>query len=911
MAIKGITGALMAGPIETPQLTPFPFEQMLAAKEFEQQRGAAAMQSNLAFMNELESMNTIPGMEDVGDYFTKSYEDEVNNIIDSFGGDMSAAAVPLQNLYFDYQRTMTDDMKAHKRASAAYSAQQAALAQGVQDGTYSSKTAAALLNQQTQEYDQSLRGYAKNEGERPTGSSFARTPIAQPDFSADFNEIIDNIKPDTYEQYGIIPVEGKPGKYTYGSSKVEYSAADARQMAAMDHIMRRDDYVDYVSEQYDLGLSGSQYDSSYGTSLDQMKSSDSLLQPLSADPEERKAQLRNAGAKDEAEYDVMSAQRNVELTDSYNKNIQSLMNSGMSREEADEILARNTWDRSQIEGGLYDIAGLARLGAYEKRTLEDISKFDKDKKKSSSSETEGITAPRTSATPSVIIDTPVTTAQSAKEKITGLEQDIALENSIINDPSQPQFRKDQAQENITNYETALQNEQETLANAQFAQAFDAIGLGEGVLDGNFKSLAEESEEFDKFVNENISKLLSHYTDEAKVIKDIPNASADDISTLIKDMSGMGIDDADWDTKFKEYEAQAKSGDLIINGLKADNLLGVARDIRGQFNRLQEVEGITRSFNQFENLGENEELRMAERTNQFISKELNILDPTQVGTDGLPVSVMDKLHTNMQTMESNLKTQQGYGQAIHAPKLTPTGDIVNGEPVFILDMAYYKPGPNQDAVPMPDDLLNTLIESDSSTARMLMNAEQQRRFAVLLPDQNQPGSQLRGFIDDKMKLAQDTDRDPKERFSAAQTAIRMELNLDYGSLIQRTGIETIPSEVFAEDQDNNTYGYVNRKIPNSLYKDIIQKDGTIKDASGNVIIDTSKGEHVRVEKVTAPNNEIYYTIYPYKGENETGRDTENRIKGEGLSTSAASLEDLIFRTFGGNDLMGQLVPDLLQ
>jgi hypothetical protein len=101
MAIKGITGALMAGPIETPQLTPFPFEQMLAAKEFEQQRGAAAMQSNLAFMNELESMNTIPGMEDVGDYFTKSYEDEVNNIIDSFGGDMSAAAVPLQNLYFD------------------------------------------------------------------------------------------------------------------------------------------------------------------------------------------------------------------------------------------------------------------------------------------------------------------------------------------------------------------------------------------------------------------------------------------------------------------------------------------------------------------------------------------------------------------------------------------------------------------------------------------------------------------------------------------------------------------------------------------------------------------------------------------------------------------------------------------
>ena len=131
MAIKGITGAMMAGPIETPQLTPFPFEQMLKAKQFEQARGIAAMESNMKFMDELDTMSSIPGMEDIGEYFTKPYEDEVNRIIDSFGGDMSAAAVPLQNLYFDYQRSMTDDMKAHRKASGAYGAQQASLAEDV------------------------------------------------------------------------------------------------------------------------------------------------------------------------------------------------------------------------------------------------------------------------------------------------------------------------------------------------------------------------------------------------------------------------------------------------------------------------------------------------------------------------------------------------------------------------------------------------------------------------------------------------------------------------------------------------------------------------------------------------------------------------------------------------------------
>jgi len=925
MAIKGITGAMMAGPIETPQLTPFPFEQMLAAKQFEQQRGLAAMESNMKFMDELDTMSTIPGMEDVGEYFTKPYEDEVNKIIDSFGGDMSAAAVPLQNLYFDYQRSMTDDMKAHRKASAAYAAQQANLAKGVEDKTYSSKTAAALLNQQTQQYDQALRGYGMGEGERPTGSSFARTPIAAPDFSADFNEIIDNIKPDTYEQYGIIPVEGKPGMYTYGSSKEEYSSADARQMAAMDHIMRRPDYVDWSMEQYDLGLLGSQYDSSYGTSLDQMKKGDPLLQPLSTDPDERAAQLRRVGAKDEAEYDAMSAQRNIELTDSYNKDIKTLMDppNNMSREEADEYLATNTWDQSQVEGILYDVAGMARLGAYEKRTLEDISKFDKDKKKSSTtSGTPDVTVPRTLETPEYNLPTDPLKSQTINSKIQSVDEQITEKSKLANPNSgATEFERTEAEAAIQRLTSERANLLEQLTNSQFAEALEATGFGANNWGRDetkgTKSFKEEQAAFDARVNESVKTLSEQYLDREMLLRDFSDGQGDvdygAVGEALKWAAGMGLEDSEWDDRMANAKKDASGRtDVKLNGRRVDDVLELGKDLRDQFNRLKKADYITRTFNPFQDVGKSEQARINSRQESYIDESLNVYIPHETNPeDGQPVSFQEKHRAAIGDMEQAMRTLRVddslvYKNAIIAPQIKATGQIINGQPAFVMDIGYYKPNATAEAIPIPDEVMAKIMENPSNRlASLYSKGEAGRRFIVGIPGET---DQVLALADEYIGFAQDTDNPDAQRQKAAQTGVQMHYNLRYGIPMQNTGVETAPSEVFVEDAQGLVHGYVNRAVDASaLYSKFHPKkwnNGLMKNDDGTVIFDASKHQ-MRIEKKTFKSatgeDQISYTLYPYYGGNEKGRDIVNRGTGS-LVTTAASIEDLIFESFEGNMML---------
>ena len=917
MAIKGITGALMAGPIETPQLTPFPFEQMLTAKEFEQQRGLAAMESNMKFMDELDAMGSIPGMEDVGDYFTKSYEDEVNKIIDSFGGDMSAAAVPLQNLYFDYQRSMTDDMKAHRKAAGAYSAQQANLAKGVEDNTYSSKTAAALLNRQTQDYDQALRAYARGEGERPTGASFLRTPVAAPDFSADFNEIIDNIKPDTYEQYGIIPVEGKPGKYTYGSSKVEYSAADARQMAAMDHIARRADYVDWSMEQYDLGLLGTQYDPSYGTSLDQMKKNDPFLQPLSMDPNARAAQLQKVGAKDEAEYNQMSAQRLKELTDLYNKDIETLMDSGMTREDADAYLAKNTWDQNQVEGILYDVAGMARLGAYEKRTMEDISKLgDKKKTSTPSGGKDAVTVPRVLETPEYKLPTDPLKSQTVRSQVQSVDAQIE-ENMKVAAPNSgaTEFERAEAEAAIQRLTVERENLQEQLTNAEFAEALEATGYGANNWGRDetkgTDAFKKEQAAFDTAVNNTVKELAEQYLDKQMLLKDFGDGQGGvdygAVSKALKWAAGMGLEDSEWDDRMANAKKDASGQkDIMLNGRRVDDVLELGKDLRDQFNRLKKADYITTTFNPFQDVGESEQARINSRQESYLDETLNVYIPHETNpADGQPVSFQEKHRAAIGDMEQKMRTlvENGslvYKNAIIAPQIKATGQIINGQPAFVMDIGYYKPNPTAEAIPIPDEVMANIMEKPSGRLAALFNkGDAGRRFIVGVPDAT---DQVLSLADEYIEFAQNTDNSDAQRQKAAQTGVQMKYNLMYGTHMQKSGIETAPSEIFVEDSQGLVNGYVNRAVnANDLYKDYINEDGQIVANDGTVIFDTSK-DQMRIEKKTFKSvdgtDKISYTLYPYYGGSEKGRDVANRGEGS-LVTTAASIEDLIFEAFDGN------------
>ena len=151
------------------------------------------------------------------------------------------------------------------------------------------------------------------------------------------------------------------------------------------------------------------------------------------------------------------------------------------------------------------------------------------------------------------------------------------------------------------------------------------------------------------------------------------------------------------------------------------------------------------------------------------------------------------------------------------------------------------------------------------------------------------------------FAQDTDNSDAQRQKAGQTGIQMKYNLIYGTHMQKSGVETAPSEIFVEDSQGLVNGYVNRAVnANDLYKDYINEDGQILANDGTVIFDTSK-DQMRVEKKTFKSvdgtDKISYTLYPYYGGSEKGRDVANRGSGS-LVTTAASIEDLIFEAFDG-------------
>ena len=896
MAIRGITGALMAGPMESPQLTPFPFEAAVNFQTAMNEKRSNAMNQQLEFENALNQFGAIPGTEGIGDFYTKPYVDKANQIIDNYGGDMAAASSDLQNLYFDFSRNMTDDMRAQANAVTAYQAQQANLAKGVEEGKFSSATAAARLNQQTTAYEEALQNYGMGQGARPTGAIFARRPVDTPDFQTDINRIRDDIKPDTLSQAGYDIVDrGGQKVYVERVSKREYSFEEARELEATKALMADRNYIDYASEQYELGLMGNPYQGQKYLDLVEKDS----LPPLSLNPEERQRQLMSAGVTDDQAYTDMRDLQLANQRSQYDDMINKLMGTGMTREQADLAIGKAEHDDQQIMGILQGIAGGAAVGAYDKQTLQSV-KFPDTKDTESS--TEEINPARTSTTPAVQVSLPGAQAKQAEQNVANHKEQIKIAESIINDPNSATYQVEQAKEDLANLQTALANDEQTLENLNFARLFEKVGLGD--VYSNLKLLSTESEEMSEEIDKGVVKLTERYTDRSKLKADNPNATDEQYAKVLKELVGLNKNDGDWDKMFQGYEAQAKAGDLTIEGLKADNLIGLARDIRTQFNRMKEGEYITRNYKVIDNPGELETKRIEDRGRRFTDGTLTVYDATKKGDDGLPVALQETYSDNIKKMETKLKGIQGYGNAIITPRISPTTNMLSGEPVFVLDVGYYKPGPTQEAIPIPDNLLETLMDEDAMVRRMLTSATDQRRFAVTLDDQEELNSDINTYIQEQKQVAKDIGRSDTDRQIAARTATQLELNTQYGSLLSATEIELLPSEIFAENQDNFTFGYVNRKVPNSMFKDILQEDGKIYDNNGNIIIDTTIGEHMRVEKTTGPNNSIKYELYPYKGQSEQGRDLANRLSGDALATSAASLEDLIFQVFGGRERAAQ-------
>ena len=75
--------------------------------------------------------------------------------------------------------------------------------------------------------------------------------------------------------------------------------------------------------------------------------------------------------------------------------------------------------------------------------------------------------------------------------------------------------------------------------------------------------------------------------------------------------------------------------------------------------------------------------------------------------------------------------------------------------------------------------------------------------------------------------------------------------------------------------------------------------------GTTVLFDSATDQLRIEKSTGPTGNISYKLYPYYGGKETGRDVANRGTGEGIVTEAASIEDLIYLAFDGDNKINEI------
>ena len=65
MAVRGITGAMMAGPLEQTKLIEFPYEAMRQRNLDLEQARLSAMQNTLDFKQNMDALGGIPGTQDI------------------------------------------------------------------------------------------------------------------------------------------------------------------------------------------------------------------------------------------------------------------------------------------------------------------------------------------------------------------------------------------------------------------------------------------------------------------------------------------------------------------------------------------------------------------------------------------------------------------------------------------------------------------------------------------------------------------------------------------------------------------------------------------------------------------------------------------------------------------------------
>lgn len=363
----------MAGPMAQTQFFQFPYEQVLATNLRLEKARSEAMASNLQFNQELDAVSTIPGTEDIEQTLTAPYRQQMSDVVDKYGGDMGKAQSELQNVYYDYYMNMNNGIKQLKNADAQYQATKKRIQDGIDKGTFDPQTGMLKLQQQTQKYNEQLAAWNAGEGPLPTGNVFGAVPFKRPDIHADMMQIIDKIKPEQIAEIGL-EYDPSTGGYTDATRTIKYSSAEARQLAAVNYLQSSDDYRNYAREQAQLGLGpeGAYNPNVHGSIYDMGSRLDPLIIPLSKDENEAKQQMAFAGVSTPEQYEEIRKYHSDTYNNSVYQDVTALMNQGMSKEDAENLLAQNKHTEIQAGNILANIASGASLGAYSQESLTNV-----------------------------------------------------------------------------------------------------------------------------------------------------------------------------------------------------------------------------------------------------------------------------------------------------------------------------------------------------------------------------------------------------------------------------------------------------------------------------------------------------------------------------------------------------------
>ncbi len=374
MAKKSNRGFYLAGPMAQTQFFQFPYEQVLNTNLRLEKARTEAMTSNLQFNQELDAVSTIPGTEDIEQTLTAPFKQKMKDIVDKYGGDMGRAQSELQNVYYDYYMNMNNGIKQLKNADAQYQATRKGIMDGVAKDSWNSSTGMAKLQQQTEAYNEQLAAWNAGEGPLPTGNVFGAMPVKEPDFHKDMMQIIDKIKPEQIVEMGLVP-DPSTGGYTNAKKTVKYSSAEARQLAAASYLQNSREYTDWANEQADLGLGpgGSYNPEVHGDIYDLGTQLNPLLNPLHPlDMGIAEQQKAFAGVETDEEYEAIRKRMSDAYKNSIYQDVKTLMDNGMSQEQAERVLAENKFKEIQSSSLIAGISQQAQLGAFTQESMTNV-----------------------------------------------------------------------------------------------------------------------------------------------------------------------------------------------------------------------------------------------------------------------------------------------------------------------------------------------------------------------------------------------------------------------------------------------------------------------------------------------------------------------------------------------------------